>query len=294
MVRILLSAGAKVDLQLNGVEPPLLLACCLGHIEMVHALLSAGAKVNQQDDAGVSPMHMAVQQGNTVLVHALLSAGAKVDLRRSDGTTPLLSACFLGHKDAACALLSAGAKVDLHSTSGMSPLNVACQGGHMEVIRVLLSAGVQADLRAVNGMTPLDALPTGLRPEVEQLVRRAREDRGKAKMGASTAGVPPADFKPAGQAGGEGSSVGCDWQPAVGGGRSGRAVPLRVCSMCGGGPPSASSSDGANLKVCGCCRSVWYCLQECQKKHWGRGGHKAACPLLREARERRGGAGAGD
>ena len=33
--------------------------------------------------------------------------------------------------------------------------------------------------------------------------------------------------------------------------------------------------------------SVRYCSQECQKKHWGEGGHKAACPQLREKRERR-------
>ena len=33
--------------------------------------------------------------------------------------------------------------------------------------------------------------------------------------------------------------------------------------------------------------SVRYCSQECQKQHWGEGGHKEACPLLWEARERR-------
>ena len=32
---------------------------------------------------------------------------------------------------------------------------------------------------------------------------------------------------------------------------------------------------------------VCYCSQECQKKNWMEGGHKAACPQLREKRERR-------
>ena len=67
---------------------------------------------------------------------------------------------------------------------------------------------------------------------------------------------------------------------------SGMAASERVCSMCGG-PPSASSGGVAKLKACGRCMSVRYCSQECQKKHWGEGGHKAACPQLREKRERR-------
>ena len=67
-----------------------------------------------------------------------------------------------------------------------------------------------------------------------------------------------------------------------------------VCSMCRGGPPSASSGGEAKLKACGRCRSVLYCSQECQKQHWGEGGHKEACPQLREKRERKKGGGSGD
>ena len=68
---------------------------------------------------------------------------------------------------------------------------------------------------------------------------------------------------------------------------SGGAASGYGCSMCGGLPSASPSSGGvAKLKACGRCLSVRYCSQECQRKHWGEGGHKAACPLLREKSER--------
>ena len=87
--------------------------------------------------------------------------------------------------------------------------------------------------------------------------------------------------------GGEGSSEGLGWWSAEASSISVRAASSRVCSMCGG-PPSATASSGgmAKLKACGRCLSMHYCSQECQKKHWGEGDHKAACPQLREKRER--------
>ena len=60
--------------------------------------------------------------------------------------------------------------------------------------------------------------------------------------------------------------------PARGSDGHGGARAGRVCATCGG-PPLA----GAKLKACGRCRSVWYCSPECQKQHWGEGGHKQAC-----------------
>ena len=75
--------------------------------------------------------------------------------------------------------------------------------------------------------------------------------------------------------------------PGPGGGSSsslpGSSRP-RTCCMCGS-PPDPSVA--AKLKACGRCMSVQYCSPECQRRHWGEGGHKQACPQLREAREAR-------
>ena len=55
-----------------------------------------------------------------------------------------------------------------------------------------------------------------------------------------------------------------------------------MCAGCEGAP-----SAGAKLKACGRCLSVRYCSAECQAKHWLEGGHKDACPRLRDIRAKR-------
>ena len=130
-------------------------------------------------------------------------------------------------------------------------------------------------------------------------MQQAKEERGSARAGDSReAAVPPpppnqpaslpaSQLQTAIEAAGQGSSGGPAGLSTEASSNGIRAASGRVCSMCGG-PPSASSGGGAaKLKACGRCRSVRYCSQECQKKHWGEGGHKAACPQLREMREGR-------
>ena len=164
----------------------------------------------------------------------------------------------------------------------------------------MLFAGAKTDLRNIGGKTPLDLLPRALCAEVGRLVQQAKEERGSARAdgirvgapSAPAAVLPPPHFQSASQLqvasedGGDGSTEGIGGLSAEASSISGRAASERVCSMCGG-PPSASHGGLAKLKACGRCRSTRYCSQECQRMHWGEGGHKAACPQLREERERR-------
>ena len=209
-------------------------------------------------------------------------------------------ACLVGHTEVVCALLSGGAKVDLQNKNGFSPLHVACYKSNLALVSALLSAGAKADLRDIAGRTPLDLLPIALRTEVKRLLQQARGERGstmadESRVGAPSAPavvLPPPHYQPASQLeaasedGGEGPSERPGGLSAEASSISGRAASERVCSMCGG-PPSASHGGLAKLKACGRCRSTRYCSQECQRMHWGEGGHKAACPQLREERERR-------
>ena len=149
-----------------------------------------------------------------------------------------------------------------------------------------------------------DALsPRALNDEMERLVQQARDQRGSARAdesrveasSAPAAVLSPPLYPSTSQVQGSqpGSSEGPGGLSAEASGINGSAKSGHVCSM-SEGPPSASSGGVAKLKACGRCLSVRYCSQECQKKHWGEGGHKAACPQLRKKRERRKGGGAGD
>ena len=110
----------------------------------------------------------------------------------------------------------------------------------------------------------------------------ARADDARVGAPSAPAAVlPPPHYQPASQLqaasgnGGESSSEGPGGLSVGASSISGGAVSQHVCLMCGG-PPSASASSGgvAKLRACGRCMSVRYCSKECQKKHWGEGGHK--------------------
>ena len=303
VVCALLSGGAKVDLQDTEGNTPLLAASMKGHTEVVRAMLSAGAKVDLQGQFGWSPLHMACHEGHMEVVRALLASGANVNLLDKEGGSPLCMACIQGHAEVVRALLSGGADIDL-AKGGLSPLHTACHCGHIAVVSALLSAGAKADLRAVDGRVPLDLVPRALCAEVERLMQQAKEERGSARVDESRVGAtvlpPPHPGAQSGSQlqavsgdGGIGSPEAPGGLPAEASSISGMATSVRVCSMCGS-MPTASSAGVAKLKACGRCLSVRYCSQKCQKMHWGEGGHKAACPQLREKRERRKGGGAGD
>ena len=268
------------------------IAASVGDVTKVSSLLvtSGGALlVDLQDKNGVAPLLAACVYGHTEVVSALISAGAKVNLQEKDGLSPLYVACQEGHTEVVRALLSRGARVDLLAKDGLSPLHAACHHGHIGVVRALLSAGARADLREIHGMTPLDVLPRVQRAEVERLVQRAKEEGGtradESRVGAPSAPaavLPPPHHQSSSllqPAIGEGPSGGPGGPSAAASSISCRAASERVCSMCGG-PPSASASSGggpAKLKACGRGKSVHYCSQECQAKHWREGGHKEAC-----------------
>ena len=253
---------------------------------------------------GRDPLYVACSRGCTEVVCALLSAGARVGVPTKAGVSLLHMACFKGHTEVVHALLSAGDKANLLTQGGCSPQAAACCRGHIGVIRALLSAGAVADLRDSNGRTPLDLLPRAQRAEVERLVQHIKEERdivraddeSRVRAPSAPASVlPPPHLHPSSQLqaaceddsdegssecpGGMSAAEACSSS-------SGRSASGHVCSMCGG-PPSASSFGVAKLKACRRCMSVRYCSQECQKKHWEEGGHKAACPQLREMREGR-------
>jgi len=79
------------------------------HLGIVRLLLSAGARVEAADRYGITPLALAAINGSAPVVSALLTAGADAKGRVGDGETVLMAAARTGRVDAAKLLLDRGA-----------------------------------------------------------------------------------------------------------------------------------------------------------------------------------------
>ena len=121
----------------------LIMAAQDGHVEAVRLLLAAGANVNLQAQNGVTALIMAAQNGHADVIRLLLANGANVNMQRPNGGTALMSAAYNGHADVIRLLLAAGANVDMQRSDGVTALMSAAYNGHVEAVRLLLAAGAE-------------------------------------------------------------------------------------------------------------------------------------------------------
>lgn len=116
MVRLLLAAGADPDRAsgADGAELPLCGAALWGHTEVMRALLAAGARPDLEEDGGVRALTWACRQGRADAVELLLANGADPDLPGPGAEPPLVTAARRGSPSSVRALLrhGAGAKED--------------------------------------------------------------------------------------------------------------------------------------------------------------------------------------
>jgi len=105
----------------------------------VKLLIQAGADVNIQDSIKLSPLHKAALLGDTRIMNILLEAGAKTELHDINGRTPLHCAC-LSNERAVKMLLSYGADADSVNTEGETPLIYADIGYDWKSVQHLLNA----------------------------------------------------------------------------------------------------------------------------------------------------------
>ncbi len=83
---------------------PLHSAVAAGHMSIVRLLVEAGAGVNLTQQQGFTPLHGAAANGDELMVRYLLANGATANARAASGQTPLDLALASGHPAVAALL----------------------------------------------------------------------------------------------------------------------------------------------------------------------------------------------
>jgi ankyrin repeat protein len=137
-MKALLTAGATVEVRIQGDWTALMFAAGNGHLTCVEALLTAGATVEVRSQGDWTALMLAAENGHLACMKALLTAGATVDARNQDGWTALMVAAKNGHATCVEALLTAGATVEARDQAGSTALMVAAKNGHADVVATLV------------------------------------------------------------------------------------------------------------------------------------------------------------
>jgi protein DGCR14 len=130
----LIEHGAAVD---AGSTPPLHHAVAAGRVDLLRALLAAGARPDVQDELGQPVLHAAVQRDHLALVGLLLKAGADPGATGADRTTALHVAAVYASAEICRQLLAAGADRMARDAGGATPAEVAIGWGRQAVAELL-------------------------------------------------------------------------------------------------------------------------------------------------------------
>jgi len=164
MIKILIGAGADVNLGSRYNTPLLLVAKNSNNLEMFSILLDAGAIVDAKDTSGMSALMLAIKNNAKVeVISKLLDAGASVNLREYDwGIYPLgFVARYNTDPAVFSALIAPGADVNRGTGFGYtvststSLMNSAKYSSDPLIFLVLIGARADVNVSEDEGMTPL-------------------------------------------------------------------------------------------------------------------------------------------
>jgi ankyrin repeat protein len=157
MTRMLLAAGAEVDVRDHNGDRALLWAAQRRYPETVAVLLEAGAVAQSPDDPyGKSPLMQASWYGPVESVRLLLDAGADPNALDQSNETALHYGALSQSTEIVAALLDAGADATVIGEILLqSPLHIAAPRENAEIVRLLIAAGSAIEAVDSDGETPL-------------------------------------------------------------------------------------------------------------------------------------------
>lgn len=157
--------------------PPLIMASCLGNIEMVKLLHDFGADVTIITAKQEIPFFCAIKNNRVEVAKFLIDHGSDINaIHPFHGLTALQFAiiknsCFSlknSVSDMLSMLLKKGADVNKQSAYNQSPLHYAVLHHHPEVVQLLIDEGANLEALSGNEITPIQ-----LFQEIENIVAAA-------------------------------------------------------------------------------------------------------------------------
>lgn len=163
-MRILLGAGALVDIRDQSQSTPLHRAVARGSLLSVKLLLENGADPLLTNSFGINALQQAASRGSNEIVQTLLDHGAEIDgydaSCQTPGPYPALATAVLFNKPMTVQLLlQRGANVNIQTSLNdqilPSPLHLAASKRLFQVVDILLQHKPNLELRDRSNQTPL-------------------------------------------------------------------------------------------------------------------------------------------
>jgi uncharacterized protein len=145
VAKLLVDAGADVNLQSNDGLTALLAASAEGYLDIMTLLIEANADINAKERVNLwTPLISASGENQLAAVELLIEAGADVNSTDKWGRTALIVAAERGFSTIAKALIDANADVNVVILPpGISALERAKAKGHSDIAGMLEAAGAK-------------------------------------------------------------------------------------------------------------------------------------------------------
>eukprot|EP00929_Paragymnodinium_shiwhaense_P058302 TRINITY_DN29186_c0_g1_i1.p1 TRINITY_DN29186_c0_g1~~TRINITY_DN29186_c0_g1_i1.p1 ORF type:complete len:906 (-),score=254.96 TRINITY_DN29186_c0_g1_i1:124-2841(-) len=135
---------------------PTLLSSHSGIVSILRVLLDAKARTDMQCNEGNTPLMVAVRRGNRTAAKYLLSRKVDMDKQNSNGWTALHWAAMNGQEELCSTLLSTNADYNKADTEGRTACMWAARHGYLGIVEGLLACGLNLQQQDDGGLTVMD------------------------------------------------------------------------------------------------------------------------------------------
>ena len=184
VVKFLISKGADIKMNRNGVTALHNAAIYGGNLDVINLLLNKGADINAKTRSGETPLNYAVSGKQKKIAELLIKKGGEINLKNQNLTHLLNLSASGGIKKIVDLILKKGVNLRYRSRNGSTLLHSAAEGGITEFVKLLLSKGLKPERANVYGHTPLHfAAREGHREIIELFLKKGVNINIKTKSG---------------------------------------------------------------------------------------------------------------